>query len=452
MPRFLMPDSAGRMRTFPLAPAYDNTKRIDEVVMPDIRYAQNENVDRGDLRMQVIERGTSTPIDDAKISISYSGDPDSTVEEVNTDASGMSETLTLDTPPLELSMQPSEVQPYAEYTIQVTAKGYRPINISGIEVFSGQLSLQEIRMDAEKATESMTDNIVIPAHTLFAEYPPKIAEAEIKPVTETGEIVLSRVVIPDYVIVQDGAPSDPTARDYYVRYRDYIKNVASSEIYSTWPDATIRANVLAIMSFTLNRVYTEWYRNKGYSFTITSSTAYDQKFMYGRNIYQSISDVVDEMFQNYLSRPNVRQPILTQYCDGQRVTCSNWLSQWGSKYLGDQNYETIEILRYYYGNNMFINTAEEVSGIPASWPRVDLSVGSTGEKVRQIQEQLARISRSYPAIPTITPDGIYGPATREAVERFQSIFGLPVTGVIDFRTWYRISEIYVAVTRIAELV
>ena len=257
-PFFLRQDSAGRMRTFHLAPAYDNTKRIDEVFMPDIRYAQNENVDRGDLRMQVIERGTSTPIDDAKISISYSGDPDSTVEEVNTDASGMSETLTLDTPPLELSMQPSEVQPYAEYTIQVTAKGYRPINISGIEVFSGQLSLQEIRMDAEETTESMTDNIVIPAHTLFAEYPPKIAEAEIKPVTETGEIILSRVVIPEYVIVHDGAPSDPTARDYYVRYRDYIKNVASSEIYSTWPDTTIRANVLAIMSFTLNRVYTEW--------------------------------------------------------------------------------------------------------------------------------------------------------------------------------------------------
>ena len=257
-PFFLRQDSAGRMRTFHLAPAYDNTKRIDEVFMPDIRYAQNENVDRGDLRMQVIERGTSTPIDDAKISISYSGDPDSTVEEVNTDASGMSETLTLDTPPLELSMQPSEVQPYAEYTIQVTAKGYRPINISGIEVFSDQLSLQEIRMDAEETTESMTDNIVIPAHTLFAEYPPKIAEAEIKPVTETGEIILSRVVIPEYVIVHDGAPSDPTARDYYVRYRDYIKNVASSEIYSTWPDTTIRANVLAIMSFTLNRVYTEW--------------------------------------------------------------------------------------------------------------------------------------------------------------------------------------------------
>ncbi len=420
--------------------------------MPDIKSTQMNNVDRGDLRIQVIARGASTPINNAKIAISYSGDPESTMEEVNTDESGIAEKITLAAPPLEYSMQPSEMQPYAEYTIQVTAEGYRPINISGIEIMSGQLALQEVRMDAQEAAVNPTDNIVIPAHTLYKEYPPKIPESEIKPVTETGEIVLSRVVIPEYVVVHDGAPSDTTARDYYIRYRDYIKNVASSEIYSTWTDAAIRANVLAIMSFTLNRVYTEWYRNKGYNFTITSSTAYDQKFMYGRNIFQSISDVVDEMFQNYLSRPNVRQPILTQYCDGQRVTCPNWMSQWGSQFLGSQNYDAVEIIRYYYGNNMYINTAEEVSGIPASWPRVDLSVGSTGEKVRQVQEQLARISRSYPAIPTVTPDGIYGPATRAAVEKFQQVFGLPVTGVIDYRTWYKISEIYVAVTRIAELV
>ena len=420
--------------------------------MSDIRYTQTNNVDQGDLRIQVIARGRNTPIDNAKISISYSGDPESAVEEVNTDASGLSESVTLDAPPLEYSMEPSETQPYAEYTIQVTAEGYRPINISGIEILSGEQALQEVRMDEEETKVSPSDNIVIPWHTLYEEYPPKIPESEIKPVTETGEIVLSRVVIPEFVVVHDGAPSDSTAREYYIRYRDYIKNVASSEIYATWPDATIRANVLAIMSFTLNRVYTEWYRNKGYSFTITSSTAYDQKFIYGRNIYQNISNIVDEMFQNYLSRPNVRQPILTQYCDGQRVTCPNWMSQWGSKFLGDQSYETIDIIRYYYGNNMFINTAEEISGIPASWPRVDLTVGSTGDKVRQIQEQLARISRSYPAIPSITPDGIYGPATRAAVEKFQSVFGLPVTGVIDYRTWYKISEIYVAVTRMAELV
>ena len=294
--------------------------------------------------------------------------------------------------------------------------------------------------------------IVIPPHTLFYEYPPKIEEAEIKPINENGEIVLSKVVVPEYIVVHDGPVNDSAAGNYYVRYKDYIKNVASSEIYATWPDDTIRANILAIMSFTLNRVYTEWYRNKGYDFTITSSTAYDHKWIYGRNIFASIDRIVDELFENYLSRPNVRQPILTQYCDGQRVTCSNWLSQWGSKYLGDQNYETIEILRYYYGDNMFINTAEEISGIPASWPRYNLEVGAAGDKVRQIQEQLARISQAYPAIPTITPDGIYGEATRAAVEKFQSIFGLPVTGVVDYRTWYKISEIYVAVTRIAELV
>ncbi len=417
--------------------------------MPDIRSMQN-NVDQGTLKVQVIGSGTRIPVQNARITISYSGDPEGTLEEVSTDDSGMSEQITLAAPPLEYSMEPGESQPYAEYTIQVDAEGYRPINISGIEVFSDQLALQEVRLDRVEAPGNPIDNIVIPVHTLFGEYPPKIAESEIKPVTETGEIVLSRVVVPEYVVVHDGAPSDTTARDYYVRYRDYIKNVASSEIYSTWPDATIRANVLAIMSFTMNRVYTEWYRNKGYGFTITSSTAYDQKFMYGRNIFQNISNIVDEMFQNYLSRPSVR-PILTQYCDGQRVTCSNWMSQWGSKFLGDQNYSAIEILRYYYGNSMYINTAEEISGVPASWPRSDLSIGSTGEKVRQVQEQLARISQSYPSIPRITPDGIYGNATREAVEKFQEVFGLPVTGVIDYRTWYKISEIYVGVTRIAEL-
>lgn len=421
----------------------------DIVVTPN---NNNSNVDQGALKVQVVARGANVPIQNATISITYSGDPESTIEEVETDASGMSEQIALAAPPLEYSMEPSENQPFSQYTIQVTAEGFRPVNVSGIEVFSNELSLQEIRMEEVEATDENLDSIVIPVNTLFGDYPPKIAESEIKPVTETGEIVLSRVVIPEYVIVHDGPPTDATARDYYVRYKDYIKNVASSEIYSTWPDSTLRANILAIMSFTLNRVYTEWYRNKGYNFTITTSTAFDQKFVYGRNIFQSISDIVDEMFQNYLSRPNVRQPILTQYCDGERVSCSNWLSQWGSKFLGDQNYSTIEILRYYYGNSIYINSAQEISGIPASWPRIDLTVGSTGEKVRQIQEELARISRSYPAIPTITPDGIYGSATREAVEVFQRVFGLPVTGVIDYRTWYKISEIYVAVARLAELV
>lgn len=323
--------------------------------MPDIKYAQTEAVDKGSLKVEVLANRTRRPIEGAKITISYSGKPDSTVEEVSADDSGMSEKLTLDAPPLEYSMEPSENQPFAQYTVKVTAPGYRPVSISGVQVFSEQLALQQVRMAEENEEENQIDSIVIPVNTLFGNFPAKIAESEIKPVSDSGEIVLSKVVIPEFVVVHDGPPSDPNAANYYVRYRDYIKNVASSEIYSTWPDSTLRANILAIMSFTLNRVYTEWYRNKGYNFTITTSTAYDQKFVYGRNIFQSISDVVEEMFQNYLSRPNVRQPILTQYCDGQRVTCSNWLSQWGSKYLGDQNYETIEILRYYYGDNMCLS-------------------------------------------------------------------------------------------------
>jgi len=416
-----------------------------------MRYMQTDTADTGTLKTQVVSTTDNLPIEGARIQISYSGDPSQQIEEVMTDDSGMSEEITLNTPPLEYSMSPSENQPFSQYTLQVSAPGYRPFTISGVQVLPEQLSLQKIRLTKEEASGSGIDAIVIPVNTLFGNFPPKIPESEIKPVSESGEIVLSRVVIPEYVVVHDGAPTDPTAPNYYVRYKDYIKNVASSEIYATWPESTKRANILAIMSFTLNRVYTEWYRGKGYNFTITSSTAFDQKFVYGRNIFQSISNIVDEMFQNFLSRPNVTQPILTQYCDGKQVTCSNWLSQWGSKYLGDQGYDTIEIIRYYYGNNMYINTAEQISGIPASWPREDLGLGATGPKVRQVQNQLARISQAYPAIPRVTPDGIYGPATQAAVEKFQEVFGLPVTGVIDYRTWYEISDIYVGVTRIAEL-
>ena len=417
----------------------------------NLRYLQDNAVDKGRLQISVTNQTGFTPIEGARIRISYTGEPGNILEEVQTDTSGQTATLAVNAPPLEYSMEPSENQPYSQYTVQVEAEGYRPIDISGVAVLPEETALQKVALEPLGQGENVVDNIVIPANTLFGNYPAKIAEAEIKPVTESGEIVLSRVVIPEYIVVHDGAPSGTTANNYYVRYRDYIKHVASSEIYATWPDATLRANILAIMSFTLNRVYTEWYRNKGYEYTITSSTAFDHKFVYGRNIYSNISRIVDEMFQNYLSRPNVRQPILTQYCDGERVTCSGWMTQWGSKYLGDQNYSAIEILRYFYGNDMYINVAEEVSGIPASWPGYDLELGVSGSKVRTIQEQINRIAKNYPAIPTVTVDGVYGPSTKRAIEVFQSVFGLPVSGIVDFPTWYRLSEIYVGVSRIAEL-
>ncbi len=196
-------------------------------------------------------------------------------------------------------------------------------------------------------------------------------------------------------------------------------------------------------------MYTEWYRGQGYDFTITSSTAYDHKWIYGRNIFENIDYLVDSIFANYLSRPGVRQPIFTSYCDGNRVTCEG-LSQWGSKYLGDEGYSAIEIIRYYYGNDMYINTADLISGVPSSYPGYELTIGSAGDKVRQLQNQLNRIARNYPAIPTITADGIYGDNTANAVRIFQGIFNLPQTGVTDYATWYEISDIYVGVTRIAE--
>ncbi|MCI5649137.1 MAG: peptidoglycan-binding protein [Fusicatenibacter sp.] len=411
---------------------------------------QQDQPDRGNLQIWVNSRIQSRPIEGAKVSVSYSGEPGRILEQITTDDNGRTPDLELATPPLEYSLAPNVNQPYSEYTIKIEAEGFATVEVTGSELLSGQQSIQPVEMEPLTPEDTFND-ISIPDHTLFGEYPEKIPEDEIKPTNETGEIVLSRVVVPEYVVVHDGAPSDSTARDYYVRYRDYIKNVACSEIYATWPDATIRANVLAIMSFTLNRVYTEWYRNKGYDFTITSSTAYDHKWIHGRNIFDSISLIVDEVFADYLSRPNVRQPILTQYCDGHRVSCPDWLSQWGSKALGDQGYSTIEIIRNYYGEDMYINTAEEIAGIPASWPGTDLDIGSSGQKVLQMQEQLNTIGEVYSSIPQIGESGYFGEDTKMAVEAFQRLFGLPVSGIVDYPTWYKIQAIYVAVTRIAEL-
>ena len=409
--------------------------------------------DKGRLQINITSDITSYPIANATISISYTGVPDSQLEQIHTDSSGQTETIELAAPPLDYSLNSqNEEQPYSEYTLDISAPGFEPISIAGTEILPTVTAIQNVTLKPMDTPTPSEQVFVIPAHTLYGTYPAKIPEEEIKPTNETGEIVLSRVVVPEYIVVHDGSPRDSTARNYYVKYKDYIKNVASSEIYATWPADTIRANVLAIMSFTLNRVYTEWYRNKGYDFTITSSTAFDHKWIPERNIYDTISLIVDELFADYLSRPNVRQPILTQYCDGRQVQCPDWMTQWGSMSLGEQGYSAIEILRYYYGDDIYINTAEAISGIPSSWPGYTLEIGSSGNKVRQMQEQLNVIAGAYPAIPKITADGIYGPATAEAVRVFQSVLGLPQTGTVDYRTWFKISEIYVGVSRIAELV
>lgn len=399
--------------------------------------------DTGSLRVDVTDQD-GRPIDGATAEISITGEPETTLESIQTDSNGQTESVELPAPPFEYTENPGVTQPYSEYSIIVRAPGFAPVSINGIDIFSTRRSIQDVRL-----TES-SQVVTIGPNTLFGDYPPKIPEASIKPITSTGEIVLDRVVVPGTVVVHDGVPTDPTASNYYVSFPDYIKNVACSEIYPTWPEATITANVIAIVSFTLNRVYTEWYRNKGYSFTITSSTAFDHKWINERNIFDNVGLIVDEVFADYVSKPDVKQPILTQYCDGKRTTCSG-MSQWGSKYLGDQNYSALQILRNYYGSDIYINTAEEVSGIPLSWPGYTLDIGDSGTPVRTIQEQLSAIRRTYSNIPSLAIDGIYGEDTAAAVSRFQSIFDLPVTGEVDYSTWYKISQLYVALEKLAEL-
>lgn len=257
--------------------------------------------------------------------------------------------------------------------------------------------------------------------------------------------------IPDRITVHLGPPDTP-AENVTVSFPDYVKNVASSEIYPTWEPEAIRANVLAIISFALNRVYTEFYPSRGYDFQITSSTAYDQKFIRGRNFFDSISRVVDEIFDDYLRRPGTLEPLAAKFCNGTTVTCDG-LSQWGSQELAQQGLDAMSILRRYYGDNIELVTNAPVQGVRSSYPGYPLSLGNSGPEVAVIQSSLNRISRNYPAIPKIPAvTGVFDRPTRDAVMTFQQVFGLTPDGVVGKATWYALVRLYVAVTDLAELV
>ncbi|MBS5927186.1 MAG: peptidoglycan-binding protein [Clostridium sp.] len=428
--------------------------------------------DIGQLKVQCFRGESAVPIDNCRVTINpttsdqvqninalgnkTTAPNNASASNINTtlltDSSGSTQVIDLSAPPLEYSQEPTNNVPYSLYDILVERDGFNPISIRGVQVFPQSTALQKINLQENANRSSRAEIIIIQPNTLIGNFPAKIPESPDKPLPPpTGGVVLPKPVVPEFITVHQGSPNDNSAPNYKVLYKDYIKNVASCEIYSTWPESTIRANVFCIISFTLNRIYTEWYRGKGKNFDITSSTAYDHAFNYGRNIYDSISAIVDEIFSTYIRRFGRKQPLLTQYCDGKNVTCPQWLSQWGSKYLGDQGYIPYDILTYYYGNDIELTTAEQVSGSPSSYPGFDLTVGSNGEPVRQTQEFLNRIAQNYPLIPKVAVDGTYGESTAEAVRVFQGIFNLPKTGVVDYATWYRISDIYVGVTRIAEL-
>ncbi|MFV0393313.1 MAG: peptidoglycan-binding protein [Coprobacillaceae bacterium] len=373
--------------------------------------------------------------------------------QLKTDISGKTEQIELDAPNKEYSLSPQkEVKPYAQYSIKVTQEGMESTIIDGVEIFTGEIALQNVFLTTEPNTKAPYNYYEIPDHTLWGNYPPKIKESFIK---EEGvsldSRVLPTVLVPEFIIVHDGIPTNNNVANYTVNFIDYIKNVACSELYSTWPIETIKANVLAILSFTLNRIYTEWYTSKGYNFTITSSTAYDQKYSHGRTIFKSIADVVDSIFQQYIKLPNVKQPLFAQYNDGIVTNNAGWLSQWGSKDLGDKGYMALDILKYYYTNNIIIAEAEEIDGLPTSYPGYSMALGDCGEPIQKIQNELNVINGSYSGIPKIIPaDGQFKQNTETTVRAFQKAFDIPVTGIIDFTTWYRISYIYTAVSKMIE--
>lgn len=403
----------------------------------------------GYLLINVYADNIGQPVGQADIEITGDG----VNMRLTTDSSGQAGPVSLPAPDKKYSLTPQTlVKPYATYNIHAKKMGLEPVWVKGVQIFDGTTAIENIVMKSSPMENPPETVIDIPDHVLWGDYPPKIV---VDPVTQvplpTVGDVLPFPLVPEYVLVRDGLPTNNSAANYYIPFTDYIKNVASSEIYSTWPVETIKANVYAILSFTMNRIFTEWYPSKGYTFTITSSTQFDQKFINGRNIFLEISRVVDMIFQEFIRRGNLPQPFFAQYCDGIKVNNPGWLSQWGSKDLGDRGYTAINILKHYYGNDISLQTAEVIEGMPSSFPGFNLRLGICGDAVQKLQTEMNVISSSYPAIPKINPpDGKFGDVTKRAVETFQKIFSMPITGIVDFATWYRISLIYVGVAKMLQ--
>lgn len=368
-----------------------------------------------------------------------------------TDASGVAPIVSFDAPERELSLDPDYTGlPYSVCSIRVTANRYRVTNVQNIQILAGETAIQPVELEPIDITSAPTQRVPlvvsIPSHPLASGEAWHAAEYE----ECSSPQILDRVVIPQYIRVHLGRPNS-SASNVSVTFPNYIKNVCCSEIYSTWPENAIRANIYCQISLALNRIFTEWYPSRGYNFDITNSTQYDQYYVHGRNIYQNISNIVDGIFNNYIRRPDNLEPFYAEYCNGTTATCPG-LKQWGTVTLAQQGYTPIGILQYYYGTNIGIYTAETVVGTVSSYPGTALRVGSTGSSVTTIQTQLLRIRRNYPLIPNLgTADGIFGSGTQSAVRTFQQIFSLTADGVVGKATWYKISYIYAAVLKLAEL-
>lgn len=402
----------------------------------------------GYLTMQARTAHEALPLPGVRVSVL--DDEQNRIYELTTDENGETRRVPLETMDKSYSQNENFTgTPYVTYNVLAQAEGFESVYVSDIPIFDGEsahLPLVLIPMQGQQRSGRQTEIVVgAPAVTMEGEREPEGFFQS----GESGQ-VLRQVAIPNPITVHLGTP-DSAASNVQVSFPDYVKNVASSEIYPTWPEASLRANIYAIITFALNRVFTEWYRAKGYNFDITNSTAYDQAFVYGRPIYDSISRIVDEIFNEYVRRKGQEAPYFTSFCNGTTTTCRG-MSQWGTVTLANQGYTPIRILRYYYPDDVEITQTNIITNTLTSYPGTPLRMGSTGLDVQTIQTYLNRIRRNYPAIPVITDAaGTFGDSTRAAVVKFQNIFGLTPDGIVGKATWYKISSLYTAVTRLAEL-
>ncbi len=405
-----------------------------------ICFAQLETGYKGKLHIQVICELGARPIDTAIVEIYSKSNPNTLLVTLYTDVSGTIPALELPAPPLEYSMAPTDNIPYSEYILVASAPGLKTVTIDSVQIFPNIVSTQIVILPAVDANTQEPKIITISPNYLNSSFPPKVKEDTIKYEFETGE--KSTITIPEYVLVHDGLPSDQFAEDYYVGYKSYIKNVVSSISYPTWPMEALYSIILTVISFTLNRIYTNWYISQGYSFHITSSTAFDQLWVYGRNTYLNINTAVDYIFNYFIASPGISQPLLTQICRGVVTDCPDTLSLWGSKMLADKGFNCLSIIRYYFGDNVYINSSNDIEGIYPPWGQQELSLGSTGINVSALQNELNIISRVYTSIPAPETDGTFGPATEAAVKAYQAIFNEPVTGVVNAATYYNLAKLY----------
>lgn len=409
----------------------------------------------GKLQFQLFVGDEALPVTEAEIII-ISKDTNEAAEGIySVDGDGKSNEITLYTYDKGLSEVPeNEVQPYKTYDALILSNKFLNKYIRDIPIFADVKSIQKVQMTPKIRGGEDLDIINIPPNALLTQAHgenDQIQQQEgIYEEDNEGSKILGKVVIPEYITVHLGAPS-AYAQNVTVPFVDYLKNVASSEIYPTWPKEALKANIYAQISFALNRIFTEWYRSRGYDFDITNSTAYDQYFVPGRNYFDTVVNVVDEIFNEYISRKKFLEPLLAQYCNGTTVTCAG-LSQWGTVDYANAGDNAFTILTKYYGDNIELRNADIVQGAVASYPGKVLKVGTEGEDVKIIQRQLNRIRQNYPGIPKVeNENGIFDDPTKNAVKKFQEIFNLTPDGIVGKQTWYKISQIYVGVKKLAEL-